>query len=130
MSRSDTPGVGAITGCSASPIVTSRGRLTRASPAMRPVIALPRHLSIPWTRRMARSVATGIPDSNQNRARPLDGGGAGDYPAPSMLDSGGRARLLHVAIWLATLFFTAMLFVPLLREVLRRLTEPPPGGPF
>jgi hypothetical protein len=47
-----------------------------------------------------------------------------------MLDSGGRARLLHVAIWLATLFFTAMLFVPLLHEVLRRLTEPPPGGPF
>ena len=37
-----------------------------------------------------------------------------------MLDAGGRARLLHVAIWLATLFFTAMLFVPLLREVLRR----------
>ena len=36
---------------------------------------------------------------------------------------GGRARLLHVAIWLATLFFTAMLFVPLLREALRRVTD-------
>jgi hypothetical protein len=130
MSRSETSGMGAITGCSASPIVTSTGKLTRPSPARRPVSALARHLSIPWTRRMARSVATEIPDSNQNRVDRLTEGGARDYPAPSMLDSGGRARLLHVAIWLATLFFTAMLFVPLLREVLRRLTEPPPGGPF
>jgi len=47
-----------------------------------------------------------------------------------MLDGGGRARLLHVAIWLATLFFTAMLFVPLLSEALRRVTDTPPGGPF
>jgi hypothetical protein len=47
-----------------------------------------------------------------------------------MLDTGGRARLLHVAIWLATLFFTAMLFVPLLREALRRVTELPSRGPF
>jgi hypothetical protein len=28
------------------------------------------------------------------------------------------------------LFFTAMLFVPLLREALRRVTERPSGGPF
>ncbi|MEX2220623.1 MAG: hypothetical protein WEG40_02400 [Candidatus Rokuibacteriota bacterium] len=47
-----------------------------------------------------------------------------------MLDSGGRARLLHVAIWLATLFFAAMLFVPLLREALRRVSELPSGGHF
>jgi hypothetical protein len=47
-----------------------------------------------------------------------------------MLDTGGHARLLHVAIWLATLFFTAMLFVPLLSEALRRLTELPSGGHF
>jgi hypothetical protein len=47
-----------------------------------------------------------------------------------MLDTGGHARLLHVAIWLATLFFTAMLFVPLLREALRRVTELPSGGHF
>ena len=79
---------------------------------------------------MARSVASGIPDSNRKRARPLDGGRARDYPPSSMLDGGGRARLLHVAIWLATLFFTAMLFVPLLSEALRRVTETPPGGPF
>ena len=46
------------------------------------------------------------------------------------LDSGGRARLLHVAIWLATLFFTAMLFVPLLREALRRITDLPSGSHF
>jgi hypothetical protein len=47
-----------------------------------------------------------------------------------MPDSGGRARLLHVVIWLATLFFAAMLFVPLLREALRRMSQPLPGGPF
>ena len=47
-----------------------------------------------------------------------------------MLDTGGRARLLHVAIWLATLFFAAMLFVPLLREALRRVSERPSGGSF
>ena len=47
-----------------------------------------------------------------------------------MLDSGGRARLLRVAIWLATLFFAAMLFVPLLREALRRMRELPSGGHF
>ncbi|HJR04752.1 MAG TPA: hypothetical protein VKA83_24130 [Methylomirabilota bacterium] len=47
-----------------------------------------------------------------------------------MLDGGGRARLLHVAIWLATLFFTAMLFVPLLSEAVRRVTEMPSGGHF
>jgi hypothetical protein len=47
-----------------------------------------------------------------------------------MLDAGGRARLLHVAIWLATLFFAAMLFVPLLREAYRRITELPAGGHF
>ncbi|HUP37977.1 MAG TPA: hypothetical protein VNC82_21320 [Candidatus Limnocylindria bacterium] len=47
-----------------------------------------------------------------------------------MPDTGRRARLLHVAIWLATLFFTAMLFVPLVREALRRMTELPSGGPF
>ena len=110
--------------------MTSTGRLTSASTAMRPVIALARHLSIPGTRRMARSVATGIPDSNQNGPDRLTAAGARDYPAPSMLDSGGRARLLHVAIWLATLFFTAMLFVPLLREALRRMTELPSGSHF
>jgi hypothetical protein len=47
-----------------------------------------------------------------------------------MPDGGLRARLLHVAIWLATLLFAAMLFVPLVREALRRAAEPPPGGPF
>ena len=47
-----------------------------------------------------------------------------------MLDGSARARLLHVAIWLATLFFTAMLFVPLVSEALRRVTEMPSSGPF
>jgi hypothetical protein len=62
--------------------------------------------------------------------RALDAERARDYAPGSMLDTGGRARLLHVVIWLATLFFTAMLFVPLLREALRRVTELPSGGPF
>jgi hypothetical protein len=29
-------------------------------------------------------------------------------------------RLVRVAIWVATLFFAAMLFVPLIREVIHR----------
>ena len=79
---------------------------------------------------MARSVATEIPDSNQNRLRPLDGADARDYAPVSMFESSRRTRLLHVAIWLATLFFTAMLFVPLLREALRRVMDLPSGGHF
>lgn len=79
---------------------------------------------------MARSVATEIRDSNRNGPPALDAERVRDYAPSSMLDTGGRARLLHVAIWLATLFFTAMLFVPLLREALRRVTELPAGGPF
>jgi preprotein translocase subunit SecG len=47
-----------------------------------------------------------------------------------MSDIGRRARLLRVTIWLATLFFAAMLFLPLVREVLRRLQESPSGGAF
>jgi len=42
-------------------------------------------------------------------------------------DSGPSSRLLQLAIWLATLFFAAMLFVPLIRAVLRRAAEVPPG---
>jgi len=79
---------------------------------------------------MARSVATEMPDSNQKRLPALDGDRPRDYSPVSMPDSGRRARLLHVAIWLATLFFTAMLFVPLLREALRRMIDLPSGGHF
>jgi len=32
-------------------------------------------------------------------------------------------RLVRLAIWLATVFFTAMLFLPLVREIIRRLTD-------
>jgi len=42
-------------------------------------------------------------------------------------DDGPSSRLLQLAIWLATLFFAAMLFVPLIRAVLRRAAEVPPG---
>lgn len=37
------------------------------------------------------------------------------------------SRLLRWVIWLATLFFVAMLFVPLVREALRRAAQFPPG---
>jgi hypothetical protein len=47
-----------------------------------------------------------------------------------MRDGGLRARLLHAAIWLATLLFAAMLFVPLVREALRRAAESVPGAHF
>jgi hypothetical protein len=35
-----------------------------------------------------------------------------------------------VVIWLATLFFTAMLFVPLVREALLRVADLPSGVHF
>lgn len=41
-----------------------------------------------------------------------------------------RAWLVQAGIWLATLFFVVMLFVPLVREALRRAAEPLPGGHF
>ena len=37
-------------------------------------------------------------------------------------------RLVRVLIWLATLFFAVMLFVPLVREIIRRLTISSPTG--
>jgi hypothetical protein len=45
-------------------------------------------------------------------------------------DDAPRSRLLQAVIWLATLFFAAMLFVPLIREVLRRAAEVVPRGQF
>jgi hypothetical protein len=35
-------------------------------------------------------------------------------------------RLLRLLIWLATIFFAVMLFMPLVREILHRLTESAP----
>jgi len=32
-------------------------------------------------------------------------------------------RLVRLLIWLATLFFAGMLFLPLVREIIRRLSE-------
>jgi hypothetical protein len=37
-------------------------------------------------------------------------------------------RLLRVAIWLATAFFVVMLFMPLVSEMLLRLTSPAQSG--
>jgi preprotein translocase subunit SecG len=39
-------------------------------------------------------------------------------------------RLVRALIWLATLFFLVMLFMPLLREALRRAAESQSPGPF
>ena|GEM_PF-1661143 len=47
-----------------------------------------------------------------------------------MPDAHRRAWLIRAAIWLATLFFAAMLFVPLVREAVRRAAEQVPGGHF
>jgi len=44
-----------------------------------------------------------------------------------MSESRPPSRLLRLIIWLATLFFVAMLFVPLVREALRRAALVPPG---
>ena len=37
-------------------------------------------------------------------------------------------RLVRLLIWLATLFFAVMLFLPLAREIVRRLVESGDGG--
>ncbi|MGH7374709.1 MAG: hypothetical protein ACREJY_10825 [Candidatus Rokuibacteriota bacterium] len=76
---------------------------------------------------MARSVATGIQEGNPT---PLTASPVGTTLHAHMPDGGLRARLLHVAIWLATLLFAALLFVPLVREALRRAAEPLPGVHF
>ena len=34
-----------------------------------------------------------------------------------------RMRLVRVLIWLATLFFAVMMFLPLIRQIIRRVTE-------
>jgi len=44
-----------------------------------------------------------------------------------MSESRSPSRLLRLVIWLATLFFVAMLFVPLVRAALRRAAQVPPG---
>jgi hypothetical protein len=37
-------------------------------------------------------------------------------------------RLIRLLIWLATLFFFVMLFLPLVREILHRLSGSPGSG--
>ncbi len=37
-------------------------------------------------------------------------------------------RLVRLLIWLATLFFAVMLFLPLVREIIRRLVESSGSG--
>jgi len=37
-------------------------------------------------------------------------------------------RLVRLLIWLATLFFAVMLFLPLVREIMQRLSASSPSG--
>ena len=127
MTRSVTTGRGATTGCSTSRTVTSTGRVTRTSRATSPVAARAHAYSASVTLRMARSVATAIQEGNPGT---LTGSPVGATLLGHMPEGEPRARLLHLAIWLATLFFAAMLFVPLVREALRRASALPLGGPF
>lgn len=46
-----------------------------------------------------------------------------------MPSTGTRQTLLRVAIWLATAICVAMLFVPLLRDLVVRIGSRPAGGP-
>ncbi|HET8576460.1 MAG TPA: hypothetical protein VFO18_05140 [Methylomirabilota bacterium] len=39
-------------------------------------------------------------------------------------------RLVRTLIWVATLFFLVMLFMPLVREALRRAADSQTPGPF
>jgi hypothetical protein len=62
---------------------------------------------------------SGSPAFLKRQARPLlrlDGPGGRDYGESVM-------RLLRLLIWLATLFFALMLFLPLVRQIILRLTE-------
>ena len=40
----------------------------------------------------------------------------------------GGMRLVRLVIWVATLFFAVMLFFPLIRQIVRQLSES--GGPL
>lgn len=73
---------------------------------------------------MPRSVATEIREGNPGALTAP----ASEHRLPGhMSESRPPSRLLRLVIWLATLFFVAMLFVPLVREALRRAALVPPG---
>jgi len=73
---------------------------------------------------MPGSVATAIREGNPGALTAVP---AGHRLHPRMTENEPRSRLLRWVIWLATLFFVAMLFVPLVREALRRAAQFPPG---
>lgn len=127
MVSSVTTGRGATTGCSTRRNVTSTGRLTIARVASSPAPVRVHPDDILRAHSMPRSVTTGIPEGNWEG---LTTGPGETTLLVRMPEEGPRARLLHVAIWLATLFFAVMLFVPLIREALRRAAQPLPGGHF
>ena len=118
------PRGGGTTGCSVRTSVSSIGTPKQPSSASRPTLARIQPVVECEGDRMSRSVATAIQEGNPGALT----------PAPSehrlhghMTESRPPSRLLRLVIWLATLFFVAMLFVPLVREALRRAAQVPPG---
>ena len=118
------PRGGGTTGCSVRTSVSSIGTPRQPSSASRPTLARIQPVVECEGDGMPRSVATAIREGNPGALT----------AAPSrhrlhgyMPESRPPSRLLRLVIWLATLFFVAMLFVPLVREALRRAAQVPPG---
>jgi hypothetical protein len=115
---------GGTTGYSARPSVISTGTPTQASSASSPTPARVQPVSACDGCGMPRSVATEIREGNPGA---LTAVASGHRLLAHMTENEPRSRLLRWVIWLATLFFVAMLFVPLVREALRRAALVPTG---
>jgi len=63
----------------------------------------------------------------RDRGRP---GRRGFYAAPGRSSVQGAMRPVRAMIWVATLFFLVMLFMPLVREAMRRASEGSVSAPF
>jgi hypothetical protein len=124
MRRMLAPRGGGTTGCSVSSSVSSIGTPTQPSSASRPTLARIQPVDGGEGSGMPRSVATAIREGNPGT---LTAARSGHRLHGYMPESRPPSRLLRLVIWLATLFFVAMLFVPLVREALRRAAQVPPG---
>ena len=118
------PRGGGTTGCSVSTSVISIGTPTQPSSASKPMLARIQPNVGCGDGSMPRSVATVIREGNPGA---LTAAPSGHRLHGHMPESRPPSRLLRLVIWLATLFFVAMLFVPLVREALRRAALVPPG---
>ena len=104
--------------------MTSIGIPTQPSSASKPMLARIQPNVGCGDGSMPRSVATVIREGNPGA---LTAAPSGHRLHGHMPESRPPSRLLRLVIWLATLFFVAMLFVPLVREALRRAALVPPG---